>query len=258
MTQIPLDIDRVVREVLAELKRAQILDTKAKAGAAAGLSGSAESPTVQPGLQSKIDRGALTLSKTGELVLSTRLVTMEDIGDRLGGIRRVVVGPQAVVTPAVRDALRDRNITLSRALPVNDAAGTLLRLVVIAARTKFDPKLVANTLQGGNIDVDCRSTDCLLAATDQLADELSKTNTLGLLLTPHTVAAQCLANRLNGIRAVIGCNAGDLATDLRAVGANLLIADPQNVGLSKLCQMAGEYCRGGMRPCPDVFRKRLM
>jgi hypothetical protein len=266
MTQIPLDIDRVVREVLAELKRAPALGataagssaTASVAGATAGLSSSAENTVGQAGRQPKVDQGTLTPSCASELVLSTRLVTMEDIGDRLGGIRRVVVVPQAVVTPAVRDALRQRNITLSRALPTNKTAGTSLRLVVVAARAKLDPKLLASTLQGKGIDVVCHSTDCLLAATDQLAGELSKNGTLGLLLTPHTAAALCLANRLTGVRAVMGCKAGDLAADLRAVGANLLVVDPQSVGLSKLYQMAGEYCRGGMRPCPEVFRKRLM
>jgi hypothetical protein len=229
----------------------------ASSGATVGSSSNAENTVKQAGPQPKVDHSSLAPSCTSELVLSTRLVTLEDIGDRLNGIRRVVVGPHAVVTPAVHDALLQRNITLSRALPANNTAGTSLRLIVVAARTKLDPKLVASTLQGGGIDVACHSTDCLLAATDQLAGELSKNNTLGLLLTPHTAAALCLANRLAGVRAVIGNYAGELAADLRAVGANLLVVDPQSVGLSKLCQMAGEYCRGGMRPCPEVFRKRL-
>jgi hypothetical protein len=272
MTQIPLDIDRVVREVLAELKRAPTSSATAasganaslsisvenKAGATAGLSSSAENTVKQAGHQPKVDHGTPTSSSTSELVLSTRLVTMDDIEDRLYGIRRVVVGPHAVVTPAVRDALQQRNITLSRALPTKNTTGASLRLVVVAAQTKLDPKLVASTLQGGGIDVECHRTDCIIVATDRLAGELSKNDTLGLLLTPHTAAALCLANRLAGVRAVMGNNTGRLAADLVSVGANLLVVDPQSVGLSKLCQMAAEYCRGGIRPCPEVFRKRLM
>jgi hypothetical protein len=233
MTQIPLDIERVVREVLAELKRAPATATPEPVSAA----------------------GDQKLAN-GDLVLSTRLVTMEEIGDRLGGIRRVVVAPQAVVTPAVRDALRQRNIALSRAMPVKIVNTAPLRLVVVAARTKFDPELLKNTLQSEGIEVQCHKSDCMLAATDQLAGELAKGDALGLLLTPHTAAAMCLANRLAGVRAVLGCN-NNKEADLRAVGANLLVADPQSISLFKLVKMAGDYYRGGIRPCPEVFRKRL-
>jgi len=233
MTQIPLDIERVVREVLAELKRA-------------------------PATQEPVAAAQTPKPVNGELVLSTRLVTMEEIGERLGGIRRVVVGPQAVVTPAVRDALRQRNIALSRALPAKNTSAATLRLVVVAARTKLDPKLLASTLQSEGIEVQCHKTDCILAATDKLAGELAKGDALGLLLTPHTAAALCLANRLAGVRAVLGSNANSAEADLSAVGANLLVVDPQNVSMFKLARMAGDYYRGGIRPCPEVFRKRLM
>jgi len=233
MTQTPLDIDRVVREVIAKLKHA-------------------------PASQEPIEVTQTPMPDNGELVLSTRLVTMAEIGDKLGGIRRMVVNPRAVVTPAVRDALRQQNITLSRALPTDKAAAPPLKLVVVAARTKLDLKLLANALQSEGIDVQCHSTDCILDATDRLAGELSKGGTLGLLLTPHTAAALCLANRLAGVRAVLGSNTGSVESDASAVGANMLVVDPKSVSMFKLCRMAGEFIHGGIRPCPEVFKKRLM
>jgi hypothetical protein len=251
MTQIPLDIERVVREVLAELNRAPAT-AATNLRSVPGLS-SSEASTV-----GQANRGTLDTSRNSDLVLSTRLVTMEEINDRLHGIRRVVVAPQAVVTPAVRDALRQRNIALARALPANNASAAPLRLVVVAARTKFDPEPLENTLKSEGIEAQCHKTDCLLAATDQLAGELAKGDALGLLLTPHTAAALCLANRLAGVRAVLGSNANSAEADIRAVGANLLVADPQSVSLFKLARMVGDYYRGGIRPCPEVFRKRLM
>jgi len=241
MTNIPLDIERVVREVLAELKRAPGPED----------SSAAESTVEQA------NRGADVPSTNGELVISARLVTMEEITDRLDGIRQVAVGPQAVVTPAARDALRQRNIELSRALPAKNTSVAPPRLVVVAARTKLDPKLLASSLRSEGIQVQCHKTDCILAATDQLAAELSKSDALGLLLTPHTAAAICLANRLAGVRAVLASNDNSLEADLSSIGANLLIVDPQSVGLFKLSRMAGEFFRGGVRPCPEVFRKRL-
>jgi hypothetical protein len=258
MTQIPLDIDRVVREVLAELKRVttnlqSVPGLSSSEGNTVGQANRGTYATQEP-----VSVAGASKPVNGELVLSTRLVTMEEIDDRLGGIRRVVVGPQAVVTPAVRDALRQRNIALARALPAKNASAAPLRLVVVAARTKFDPELLENTLQSEGIEVQCHKTDCLLAATDQLAGELAKGDALGLMLTPHTAAALCLANRLAGVRAVLGNNANSAEADIRAVGANLLVADPKSVSLFKLARMAGDFYRGGIRPCPEVFRKRLM
>ena len=240
MTQTTLDIERVVREVLAELNRGATAGSSSSAGNTVGQANS--------GTRSPLN---------GELVLSTRLVTMDDIADRLAGIRRVVVAPQAVVTPAVRDVLRQRDITLSRGLPEKNAAAAALRLVVVAARSKFDPKLLAGSLQGEGIAIECRKTDCILAATDQLAAELAKGDALAVLLTPHTAAALCLTNRLPGVRAVLAAGSGNVQADINAVGANLLVADPHSIGLFKLARVAGDFYRGGLRACPEVFRKRL-
>jgi hypothetical protein len=251
MTNSAFDIERVVSEVLAELRRApQKGVSNAAAGGTAGLSSSAV-PTV--GQAKSGDPPVFS----GELVFSNRLVTMAEIAGRLDGIRRVTVDPRAVVTPAVRDLLRQRNIELSRDLAEKNASAGTPRLVVVAARAKMDPKLLADALKGDGIEVQYDKTDCILAATDQLAAELAKGDTLGLLLTPHTAAALCLANRLAGVRAVLGSDSKGLETDLSAVGANLLVADPQVVGLFKLSRIAGEFVRGGIRPCPEVFKKRL-
>ena len=121
----------------------------------------------------------------------------------------------------------------------------------------MDPRLLANTLKNEGVNVECRSTDCILDATDRLTAELTKGDCLGLLLTPHTAAALCLANRLSALRAVLGSNTSNIEADLKAVGGNLLILDPKNISLFKLCRIAGEYYRGGMRACPEVFSKRL-
>ena len=53
-------------------------------------------------------------STTGELVLQERLVTRVTLDGRLSGISRVVIGRKAVVTPAVRDDLKDQKIELVR------------------------------------------------------------------------------------------------------------------------------------------------
>ena len=47
-----------------------------------------------------------------ELCLSERVVTLRTIEGRLASAKRLVVVPRAVVTPAVKDELKARNIEL--------------------------------------------------------------------------------------------------------------------------------------------------
>jgi len=49
-----------------------------------------------------------------ELTLAERVVTMRSIEGRLNGVARLVVASRAVVTPAVRDELNERQIELVR------------------------------------------------------------------------------------------------------------------------------------------------
>lgn len=50
----------------------------------------------------------------GELRLSDRVVTLAALKDRLANVQRVVVPAKAVVTPAVQDELKARQIELVR------------------------------------------------------------------------------------------------------------------------------------------------
>ena len=49
-----------------------------------------------------------------ELRLTERLVTIGTLENRLSNVARVIVQPRAVVTPAVRDELKQRKIELVR------------------------------------------------------------------------------------------------------------------------------------------------
>ena len=51
---------------------------------------------------------------TSTLKIDKRLVTLATIEGQLEGIQKLVVMPKAVVTPSVRDELRDKKIELVR------------------------------------------------------------------------------------------------------------------------------------------------
>ena len=220
MPEPSIDIDRIVREVLAEL-------------------------------------GVGAKPSSGELVVSCRVVTLSEVEGRLGGVRRLVVPSQAVVTPAVRDELHRRNVTLAYAAPAADHAVRPLKLVLVTAGQHFNPTPLVGALGNEGIEVDQRTCDCLIAATDQLAGEVAKPGTLGLLLTRHTAAGLCLLNRHAGVRAIPGTGARAVSAAAASVGANLLVVDPAAGSQFRLKQIVSEFCRGGTRECPQVFRERL-
>jgi hypothetical protein len=187
----------------------------------------------------------------GDLVLSGRVVTLSDVEGRLKGVRRLVVSPQAVVTPAVRDELLTKNIDLTVAAAEAEVAVGSIRLVMVTAGKRFNPAALISALKSEGANVEPHSADCLIAATDRLAGELAKANTLGVLLTSYRAAALCLANRHRGVRGVPRPECVD------EIGANLLVLDPSDSGMFQLKQTIGEFYRGGVRPCPEVFRERL-
>jgi hypothetical protein len=233
MVEPTSQIERVVLEVLSEMGLAPGTGSQAAGGAAPA-------------------RGA-----DGDLVLDRRVVSLAELPEKLDGVRRLVVPPGAVVTPSVRDLLNRNHVSLAfGASPLAPAAGSV-RAIVIAVGPRYDPDPLLKALGGEGFAVDARRMDCLIAATDQLAAELRAGGTVGVLLTRHAAAAVCLANRLAGVRAVHATTLENLAADADAVGANLLVIDPGSQGFVPTRQMITSFVRGGVRPCPEVFRQRL-
>jgi hypothetical protein len=181
---------------------------------------------------------------------------MEQVAGRLDAVRRVVVSREAVVTPAVRDELIRRGIVLACVDSSNGQAKPI-RLAMILMGTKFDPASLVAVLARDGIRVEHSTLNCIIASTEQLAAEVAGPDTLGVLLTRHTAAGLCLANRLAGVRAITGCEASTVATAAAAIGANLLVTDPGAGTFFQLKQMVTEFCRGGVRDCPAVFRAQL-
>jgi len=217
------NIERIVREVLAEL------DSRHFRGRTAD---------------------AVTENDGGRLVVSCRVVTLSEVEGRLNSVRRLVVPPRAVVTPAVRDELQHRKIALEYAAEEETKCSGPLRLVMASTGQQIDPAALTAELAAEDVTVDRRPFDCPISAVDYLAGKVAQQHTLGLLLTGQTAAAACLANRHRHVRAV------DDAEKVDAVGANLLILDPA-AGVFLLKRIVVDFCRGGVRRCPERFRERL-
>jgi hypothetical protein len=255
-----IDIERVVREVLTEMSRALAAPTADAGQSRESLpqpQKTCSAPSSVPSVPEIVSMATAEPPDPNELVIEARIVTMAEVSGRLGAVRRVVVTRDALVTPAVRDDLLRRNITLEFAVGAEKPATVSRRLVLITAGSGFDPTALVAGLTREGLSVEHVALNCLIAATDQLATELAKADTLSVLLTRHTAAALCLANRLRGVRAISGTDAPAIAAASAAVGANMLVANPQAGTFFQLKQMVTEFCKCGVRPCPEVFHARL-
>lgn len=228
MSESAEQVDRIVHEVLSRLGR----------GAQAAANDAAS-------------------SSLGEIVLSEKVVSATLLADRLDGVKRVVVSPRAVVTPSARDLLRDRNITLARALKTVPATAAAAKLIVYAAGLRIDMGSLANSLRQDGLEIEFRAEAEFVQAVSGMASEIASSRTRGVLLTDQVAAALCLANRRRGVRAAAATNRGDVNDAIRSVGANLLIVDGVRRSKFEIQRIVEAFAAAGFVECPPRWKQVL-
>jgi ribose 5-phosphate isomerase RpiB len=241
------DLERVVREVLAELGLAPESGADRAAPADA-------SPAPPPATG---ESGAAAKNAHGELAVASRVVTLAEVEGRLEGVRRLVVPAEAVVTPSVRDELHRRRIALVVGRGGDGSVDGAVRLVVAVPGSRLDPLPLCRALESEGVEIETHRIDCLVAATDRLAEAVGEPDTLGLVLSGHPSVAVCLANRHAGVRAVWGIDPVEAAAETASVGANVLVVNPRSTAFFPMKQMVSQFCRAGVRDCPEALRERL-
>jgi hypothetical protein len=193
-------------------------------------------------------------SAADELVLDSRLVTWAMLDGKLGTMRRVVVPETAVVTPAVRDELRDRGIELAFARrSVAPASGTAL---LVARCVRPDNAVRAAALFDNSPGAVARTFSDLHLAVKHVAEFVADPSRVAALLTETTLAAACLANRFPAIRAAAAETADDVAAAIGEIGVNLLIVDPLGVTPGEWQKMMTRFHQKLPRDCPRQLAGR--
>ena len=211
------EVERIVREVLERLR------------------GEENGATIAARKQPAKDQASLALSG--------RVIAIADLAGRLDGVQVVVVPRMAIVTPAARDLLRERGVTLaSRASPAETR--TAVRLTLGVAETRCDAAELVRSVREDGVEVEQLARSGLASVVEELANQIARGGRLGLLLTDNPLAALCRANRHRGVRAATGNNVLEVGRALAAIGANLLIVEPQGRGAFALRQAARAFCRG--------------
>ena len=257
MAESTYDIDSIVQKVMEAIR-------------AAGTESAC--PAVKPQKSSEMQEDIKTCAATdsSQLTLTSRVVTLEQLEGRLGGVRQLVVPRGAVITPSGRDLLYENNVAVTFAAGIQTAAASQETSVVgaagrplnlVAAVVKETAGLnidgLARALASDGIDVRQSASNCLIETTKQLAARFDDDDELGAIITSHTAAAVCLANRLPGVRAVCPASPVDVLPVTNDVGGNLIVIDPAGRGIFQVKQMIREFCLLGNHSCPEVLAAQL-
>jgi hypothetical protein len=215
-------VDQIVREVLSR------------------LGGKPEAKVIGPS------------SPVNELAIAEIVVTVASLSGKLDEIRRLVVSPRAVVTPAARDLLKENNITLVRSL--RTATPTTVRVALATAGTKFDVSNLVRLLREHRVEVEQLASTGVAQVTKELAEEVGKSGKLGVLISPETTQAICIANRYRGVRAATAGSRGEVNEIIKAVGANFVVVDPVRRSRFEVQRIVEAFCLAGPRQCPAELK----
>jgi len=205
-------------------------------------------------LTPKLEQG-VTVAKKMESVsentprISAKVVSLEEL-KKLGEIKRVIVPEKAVMTPAVRDEIRKRNIEIVMENMGRDSTESEKQRVWLALHLqKKEPTTLIDFL-AKNFELEKAPFECILETMDVAAAQKS----LCIVMTGYSAPAMCIANRRESIRAVLGTDPTVLKTDADQIGANLLIVDPHRCGQYKTQSLLKIFLTGGMRKIPTFLR----
>lgn len=240
MSTAGIDIEWIVREVVRRLREQASVESHTNGHRS-------EKPT------------AATRHIAGQLTVDDRVVTLATLEKRLEGIQQLHVSPKAIVTPAVRDELKDRNISLVRGgksdATVSTKEHSTPSTVIGLAIDNFDAGALAKML-GGTPSVVNHPPQRLADLVGEVSGKVAG-GTLGVVLAEAPAAAVVMANRHAGVRAAYGFNFPAVRRAVSEVGANLLVLQPAGKSLAELAGMIGEFTRGGERSCPESLRTQI-
>lgn len=187
-------LDRIVSEVLRRLGGVQLPAAQSAPSLAAAAPPAASSPG------------------PGTLSVDDAVVSLATLDGRLEGVRRLQVAPRAVVTPAVRDELRERGIEL--------ASQTSGSSTLCCASTA--PEIPAAALATWLDGAEPLAATILAEALGRLRRRLADPAASAVLVCQRPLAAACLANRRDQLRAAAVRCAIDARQAVEQIGANLL------------------------------------
>jgi hypothetical protein len=191
----------------------------------------------------------------GVLEIDKRVVCLGDVDGRVNGAKQLVVSRGAVVTPAVRDLLRQSGVELTYRVPSRNGKAVRPPVAAGLVETSFDPTALLRSVAPTDTTFELVAGTDLLEVVDQLTKRVLEGRP-ALLLTSQVAASLCLANRMSGVRAVCGATVQEISRVLGEVGGNMLVLDPNGKSQFELRRMVDELVRDA-RQAPERLKNRL-
>lgn len=138
-------------------------------------------------------------TNANELVLSDAVVSVGLLDGKLTNVRKLVVRPKAVVTPAVRDELKKYGVVLERRAAA--AVVATVKLLLAATNEAAAKELKLAAVCGERIE--SQATSSLGGTLREVARHVVSRKLPALILAAEPFAAVIEANRLEGVRAVM-------------------------------------------------------
>lgn len=215
------EIEAIVRLVL---ERLQTLAT------ARPLPHHQETPSIA--VQATVPPIATSQDRT-KLFLPHRLVTLEQLRGRLDQVRTVEVPRGTVVTPAVKDELRQRGIQLRRVFAEFPRVARSPELLLIAAEKKSLPSSPRIVAEYREVDIH--------ATVERVQEHLETPHRAVVWCSVHPFAVQQMLGRIPAIRAAQLFSLSDLARAVDEVQPNVLVLDDRRWSLSDLNTLVHQW-----------------
>ena len=169
---------------------------------------------------------------------SDKVISTETLRDKLNNIKTLRVKPKTIVTPAVRDELRDRKITIVFDLgtdnPNHRPATILLGTTCASTGNRLRDQLVA-----GGTQVQLHVDSCSSQLTTFVGDQVSMAMS-ALIVTEKPYKAACTANRNANVRAVVINNTNELTAAKAELNPNCVVLNSSNVGRINLSNLLSQ------------------
>ncbi len=161
------------------------------------------------------DSDTVTTSNNSVLQVANRVVTLVDLEPRLKDVNVLQVSASAVLTPAVVDELRNRDIQLDRTLPVKNVGSPDHDLLMVAPPLQLNGLIGVTKPERSSIDETVQEI--------VLHQQVKNGSAIWLATSPY--AAVCAAGRRTALRVVRLGSSGELRQAVTECQPNVLVVD---------------------------------
>jgi hypothetical protein len=189
--------------------------------------------------QVQITQAIVAEATVGEVHLSDRVITLESLQDQLSGTKSIVVHPKAVLTPAVKDFLRQQSIRVIRLSVATSKATRPAPLLLVASEKQHSllSKRVCSQQAATIAAGDAANTVSVI--NQSLAD--GKLGAVWCSDMPFASVAATLDN--SRLRAVQLFELQDLPRAIEQAQPNVLILDCRRWNAPSIANLVGNWYR---------------